>query len=413
MKFSIHTLGCKVNQSESDLIEANLKRAGWSVSDLSEQPDYSIINTCTVTAKSDYQSRQLIRRALRAGSKVIVTGCYSQLRPEEIMAIDKNIEIVDSKNKLKIANMFLKNNEISKTNISDNRSRPYLKVQDGCNFSCSYCTVPSARGKSRSIEISEATKIAEEIDASGYKEIVLTGIHLGSYGHDLNPKTNLSKLLKSLLKNTKIPRFRLSSLEISEIDSELIELLKEERICKHLHLPLQSGDNSILRRMNRMYSVEDYLSVVEFIIKNIPDISIGTDIIVGFPGEGEREFKNTKDLIELIPLTYLHIFPFSKRPNTLASKMPEQITFSIKKKRVNELKNLNYKKKIAYMKSHIGKILDIIVEQKDMNKTIIGTSANYLKVKTVLNSYPVASLIRIRISKIEKDYLVGDPVEKL
>ncbi|NWF52692.1 MAG: tRNA (N(6)-L-threonylcarbamoyladenosine(37)-C(2))-methylthiotransferase MtaB [Nitrospirae bacterium] len=413
MKFSIHTLGCKVNQSESDLIEANLKRAGWSVSDLSEQPDYSIINTCTVTAKSDYQSRQLIRRALRAGSKVIVTGCYSQLRPEEIMAIDKNIEIVDSKNKLKIANMFLKNNEISKTNISDNRSRPYLKVQDGCNFSCSYCTVPSARGKSRSIEISEATKIAEEIDASGYKEIVLTGIHLGSYGHDLNPKTNLSKLLKSLLKNTKIPRFRLSSLEISEIDSELIELLKEERICKHLHLPLQSGDNSILRRMNRMYSVEDYLSVVEFIIKNIPDISIGTDIIVGFPGEGEREFKNTKDLIELIPLTYLHIFPFSKRPNTLASKMPEQITFSIKKKRVNELKNLNYKKKIAYMKSHIGKILDIIVEQKDMNKTTIGTSANYLKVKTVLNSYPVASLIRIRISNIEKDYLVGDPVEKL
>jgi threonylcarbamoyladenosine tRNA methylthiotransferase MtaB len=413
LKFSIHTLGCKVNHSESDLIEANLKRAGWSVSELSEHPDYSIINTCTVTAKSDYQSRQLIRRALKTASKVIVTGCYSQVRPEEIMAIDENVEIVDSKNKLKIVSILLKNNEISITNISNSRSRPYLKVQDGCNFSCSYCIVPAARGRSRSIDIYKAIKFAKEIEASGYKEIVITGIHLGTYGYDLNPKTNLSKLLKSLLKNTKIPRFRLSSLEISEIDSELIELLKEERICKHLHLPLQSGDDSILKRMNRIYSVKDYMTVIEFIIKNIPDISIGTDIIVGFPGEGEREFKNTKDLIEAIPFSYLHIFPFSKRPNTLAAKMTEQIIFSLKKKRVNELKNLSYKKKIAYMRSQIGKILDIIVEKKDINKTAIGTSGNYLKVKTILNEYPPGSLIRVSISGIEKDHLVGNPLEKL
>lgn len=413
MRFSISTLGCRVNQSESDLIEANLKSAGWSVTYLSEKPDYSIINTCTVTAKSDYQSRQLIRRALRAGSKVIVTGCYSQLNHKEIMAIDKNILIVDSKNKLEILNILLKNKEIFKTNIANNRARPYIKIQDGCNFSCSYCIVPFARGRSKSISFSEVINLVKEIEDSGYNEIVITGINLGSYGKDLHPNTNLSKLLKCILMNTKIKRIRLSSLEISEIDDELIEVIGEDRICKHLHIPLQSGDDYILKLMNRRYSTRDYIMTIENIVKKFPDIAIGTDIIVGFPGEGKKEFLNTKKLVESIPITYIHIFTFSSRPNTLASKMPEQNSSLIKKQRADELKVLSNEKKTAYMKSQIGKDLDIIIEEKDINKTTLGTSSKYLKVKTILNKYPSGSLVRVRISGIENDVLIGDPIKRL
>lgn len=408
MKVSILTLGCRVNQSESDIIEANLKRAGWSITDLSEHPDYCIINTCTVTAKSDYQSRQLIRRAVRTGAKVIVTGCYSQLRPEEIININGAIGIADSKDKFRIVSSLLNNNERINAFISGNRSRPYLKVQDGCNFACSYCAVPLARGRSRSIGIQEALKRAEEIEAAGYNEIVITGIHLGSYGYDLRPKTNLSELLKNLLKKTKILRIRLSSIGINDIDQELIDLLQEERICKNLHLPLQSGDDCILKLMNRMYSLRYYLTTLETIMKKIPDIAIGTDIIVGFPGEGDREFRNTKELLWSIPISYMHIFPFSPRPNTLASQMANQNTSSVKKKRLNELKALNAKKKTSYMTSQIDKTLDIITEDQGRDNTSLGTSSNYLKVKIPSNNYPKGSLVRVRITGIEENILMGD-----
>ena len=408
MKVSVLTLGCRVNQSESDIIEANLKRAGWSITNLSGHPDYCIINTCTVTAKSDYQSRQLIRRAIRTGAKVIVTGCYSQLRPEEIINIKGVTEIADIKDKFRIVSSLLNDNERIDKFVSCNRSRPYLKVQDGCNFACSYCVVPIARGRSRSLSVQEALKRAEEIEAAGYNEIVITGIHLGSYGYDLLPKTKLSELLKTLLKNTKIPRIRLSSIEINNVDYELIELLQDKRICKHLHLPLQSGDDSILRLMKRMYSLKYYLSTLETIMKNLPDIAIGTDIIVGFPGEGDHEFRNTKELLKSMPISYMHIFPFSSRPNTLASQMANQNTSSVKKNRLNELKALNADKKTAYIKSNIGKTLDIIIEEKGGDKTSIGTSGNYLKVKIASNNYPKGALVRVRITGIEKNMLIGD-----
>lgn len=410
MKFSVYTLGCKVNQSESDIIETSLKRAGWSFTDLSQNPDYSIINTCAVTAKSDYQSRQLIRRSLRAGSKVIVTGCYSQLYPEEVISIDEKIKIVENRDKLKIVNMLMKNEDILITNTSNKRSRPYLKVQDGCNFFCSYCVVPFARGRSKSISISEVIKRAEEIEDTGYNEIVLTGIHLGSYGNDLYPKTNLSKLIKKLLKHTKVPRIRLSSLEISEIDDELIEVIEDDRICKHLHLPLQSGDDYILKLMKRNYSTRDYRITIENINKKIPDIAIGTDIIVGFPGEGQREFLNTKKFIESLPITYIHIFPFSNRPHTLASKMPGHISNSLKKLRISELKVLNNEKKIAFMKSQIGKDLDIIIEENNNSKIVMGTSTNYLKIRAILDKHTLGSLVRVRVSRIEDNILVGIPI---
>ncbi len=410
MKVSVLTLGCRVNQSESDIIEGNLKEFGWSVVDLSEHPDYCIVNTCTVTAKSDYQSRQLIRRAVRAGAKVIVTGCYSQLRSEEIKNIQGVFRIVNNNNKLSIINMIV-NNCASIAFTSGSRSRPYLKIQDGCNLSCTYCTVPLARGKSRSLGTLEVIQRAREIEAAGYHEIVLTGIHLGSYGYDLKPKSKLSGILKTLLNKTKLKRIRLSSIEIKEIDNELIELLQEERICKHIHLPLQSGDDVILRLMNRMYSSKDYLSTVENIIKKVSDIAVGTDVIVGFPGEGDREFKNTKRLLDSLPIAYMHIFPFSPRPNTLAYKLADQNTSSVKSERLNELKALSDRKRMAYMVSQVNKTLDVIIEEKGTDHTSLGTSSNYLKVRMPSNGYPKGAFVRVRISGIEENSLRGDSIE--
>ncbi|MFZ6016610.1 MAG: tRNA (N(6)-L-threonylcarbamoyladenosine(37)-C(2))-methylthiotransferase MtaB [Nitrospirota bacterium] len=412
MRVSVLTLGCRVNQSESDIIEATLNKIGWSIVGLSKHPDYCIVNTCTVTAKSDYQSRQLIRRAVRAGAKVIVTGCYAQLRSEEIKNIKGVVSIINNDKKFNIINMLSSNTE-SITFSPGNRSRPYLKIQDGCNLTCTYCAVPMARGRSRSLEASEVVRQAREIEAVGYNEIVLTGIHLGSYGHDLKPKTKLSKLIKTLLKETKIPRIRLSSIEIKEVDTELIELLQEERICKHLHLPLQSGDDTILRLMNRMYTSKDYASAVEDIIKEVPNIAIGTDVIVGFPGEGDIEFLNTKRLLNSLPIAYMHIFPFSSRPDTIASKMSNQNTSAIKKERFNELKALNVKKKMAYMLSQINKPLDVIIEEQGIDNISIGTSSNYLKVKIPLNGYLKGVLVRVRGSEIEGNLLKGDLIEKL
>lgn len=411
MKVSVLTLGCRVNQSESDIIEGNLKKFGWSVVDLSEHPDYCIVNTCTVTAKSDYQSRQLIRRAVRAGTKVIVTGCYSQLKPEEVISIQGVFRIVNNNNKLSIINMLVNNYE-SIAFSSGGRSRPYLKIQDGCNFSCTYCAVPLARGRSRSLGTIEVIQRAREIEAAGYHEIVLTGIHLGSYGYDLKPKSKLSDILKTLLNKTNLKRIRLSSIEIKEIDNELIELLQNEKICKHIHLPLQSGDDAILSLMNRMYSSKNYLSTVENIIKKVSDIAIGTDVMVGFPGEGDREFKNTKRLLDSLPIAYMHIFPFSPRPNTFAYKLADQNTSSVKRERLNELKALSDRKRMAYMESQINKTLDVIIEEKGTDNTSLGTSSNYLKVKVSSNGYPRGALVRVRISGVEENCLRGDSIEK-
>jgi len=410
MRVSILTLGCRVNQSESDIIEANLRGSGFSIVALSEIPDYCIINTCTVTAKSDYRSRQLIRRAARAGAKVIVTGCYAQLNPVAVKNIEGVVGVFTNKNKYNIINMLSDNKE-SYTLYYNRRSRPYLKIQDGCNFSCSYCAVPMARGNSKSLSPTEVIKHARQIESAGYNEVVLTGIHLGSYGNDLYPKTKLSDLLITMLKETKIPRIRLSSLEVTDLKDDLIELFSDQRICKHIHIPLQSGDDTILRLMNRLYISKDYLSTVDRIIKKLAGIAIGTDVIVGFPGEGDKEFKNTKIMLDFIPISYMHIFPFSPRSNTLAFKMAKQSCSAAKKERLSELMALNSKKKMAYMQSQMNSILDIVVEEEGNDNITIGTSSNYLKVKVLANGYRKGALIRVRATGIDGKYIKGNPIE--
>jgi threonylcarbamoyladenosine tRNA methylthiotransferase MtaB len=409
MKTTVLTLGCKVNQSESYSLESTLQKRGCSLVSLHEKPDYSIINTCTVTAKSDYQSRQLIRRSLRSGAKVIVTGCYAHLRPQEIKNIDDTIVVVNNHDKSNIVDIITRSLSCD-TSYYYKRSRAYLKVQDGCNFSCSYCVVPLARGKSRSLKSSEVINGALELAKAGYKEIVLTGIHLGLYGHDLRQKTNLPKLLQSLLNKTNIPRIRLSSLEINEINNELIEVLQDERICPHLHIPLQSGDDHILKLMNRNYTVNTFASKIDTIALKIKNISIGTDIIVGFPFEGPKEFKNTKNVLKSLPVSYMHIFPFSKRPHTRASAMKVQNTKQIKHERYIELNSLNIKKRHDYMSSNIDKTIDIIIEEKGDWNTVIGTSSNYLKICVPSHSYNKGTLMRVRLTGIDNNRMIGYPL---
>ncbi len=403
---AVLTLGCRVNQSESSVIEGTLRENGISIVSLTESPDFCVINTCTVTGKSDANSRQLIRKAIRTGATVIVTGCYAQLKPDEAAGINGVFAVVPVEQKERIADIILGRRAEPVYHIHD-RSRPYLKVQDGCNFSCSYCAVPLARGGSRSLHPDIALQRAQEIDAHGYHEVVLTGIHLGSYGQDLPEKTSLAKLVKRILKHTRIARIRLSSLEINEIDDELLDVLGEARICRHLHLPLQSGSDNILRRMNRNYSAAGYRKKLTNIVGMFRGISVGTDIIVGFPGETPEDFNLTYVLIEELPISYLHVFPYSSRTGTAASLMKPPVPDDVIAERTESLKLLNRAKKELYARKQFGRILDVIVEEKVSSGVMAGTSSNYLKIRVNSDTLRRGTLVYIRSAEFNGSELRG------
>jgi threonylcarbamoyladenosine tRNA methylthiotransferase MtaB len=317
--------------------------------------------------------------------------------------------IVSNANKYNIVNI-LANNTSSKTSWFSNRSRPLVKVQNGCNHACSYCLIPKARGRSQSVDINGVIDEVLCHEANGFHEVVLTGIHLGVYGYDMEPRTTLSTLIKALLSKTNIRRIRLSSIEATEMSEEIIELLQEKRLCKHVHVPLQSGSDTILKSMKRPYTARTYSHTIERIVNQIKDIALGTDVIVGFPGESDAEFKNTKGLLESLPFTYIHIFPFSARPGTLAAQMPGHISSPVKKERCNELNALNIRIKNAYLSAQIGKNLDIIIEEAHGDSTSVGKSGNYLKVEASSSEYPVKSLVTVRIAGVAGNSLKGHPI---
>ena len=412
MKISLLTLGCKVNQSESSQIAAELVAHGCSLVNLEGNPDLCIINTCSVTSKSDYQSRQLIRRAAKTGSRVIVTGCYAELNEETVKSMDGVIMVVPNNDKECISNILYNNKSSSGLSINqDSRSRYLVKVQDGCNNACSYCVIPKARGRSRSRKINEVISEINSIRDS-YNEVVITGIHLGTYGYDLIPKVSLSTLIKTILLKTNTKRIRLSSLEVNEIDDELIELLQEERVCKHLHIPLQSGDNKILAIMNRTYNLSQFNNILTLLCQKLPGSSIGSDIIVGFPGEGQIEFENTRKFIEDASLSYVHIFPFSPRKGTRASEMKPQVNSLVKKERCEILRLIGKRKKSEYMHTQIGKVLDLLIEEiGDEGRACTGTTGNYLKVWAYLENPRPKDVVYVGISGVKDETLIGHPIE--
>jgi len=430
MKICIQTLGCKVNQSESFSIEGTLRNNDHQIVNKDGDPDVVIVNTCTVTAKSDYASRQMVRRALKSGARVIATGCYAQLRPEELTDINGldlivgnsgKQDIIDYLNNTNVpgeekcehASVFVDKpvNPLELQPYYSKRSRAFMKVQDGCNFACSYCAVPKARGKSRSLAIEDALKAVGELSNQGYKEIILTGIHIGTYGLDLEPKTSLLELMDKITEGYPDIRIRLSSIEPQEVTEELLALIKERSICSHLHIPLQSGSDRILKLMNRRYTTRQYQQLINKIITELPGISIGTDIITGFPGESDKDFRNTVKFIEQLPLSYMHVFKYSKRPDTKASLMGDQISEIKKKSRVKKLMEISSNKKKAYISKHSGRVLNVIVEKRDVTTGYYNAiSDNYLRVYIASEGLKSGSNLKVRTGAITEAGLLAEPL---
>jgi len=401
-KVALATMGCKVNQYESAALAEGLCKNGFSMVSFRSQADIYIINTCTVTAFSDYQAREFIRRAKRTNpyAKIIVTGCYAQIASADIASLDGVSFVIGNDQKHSIPT-FLKKNNINSKSIFTNdifqqnkfcempltkyleRTRAFLKIQDGCNSFCSYCIVPFARGKSRSLPPENVLNAATKFIQNGYREIVLTGIHLGAYGHDLNPPSNLAGILRQTINRSNGVRFRLSSIEPGEITDELLHLFnKQDILCPHLHIPLQSGDDKILRLMKRDYNSGFYRNLIEKIFLTVSNVAIGVDVMVGFPGEGDAEFNNTLKLLQALPVTYLHVFPYSERPGTMSQQLYPKVPEKTKKERALILRNLGLKKREEFSLRFLGKNLDVLVENTKDKKTGLmkGFSNNYLPV---------------------------------
>lgn len=412
MKVGICSLGCKVNIYESELVTNILKNNNYTVVDFEDKADIYIINTCSVTNESDKKSRKMINRAKKnnPAAIIIVMGCYSQVNAEDI-DVDivlgnkdksKIVEIIEeyikTKQKKKIIYDLTKV-EFEKMEITnfDSHTRAFVKIQDGCNAFCSYCIIPYVRGRVRSKDPEDVIKEVTTLVEKGYKEIVLTGIHTGRYGTDIN--TNLEELLNKLVNIPNIYRIRLSSIEINEITPGIKELLKENKVmAKHLHIPLQSGSNKILKLMNRRYNKEEFLSMVDN-LRDIPDISLTTDLIVGFPNEGEEEFNETIDTLKKIGFIKIHTFPYSKRKGTPAAIMDNQVFPEEKKKRVHRILDLSNKYEHNFYESKIGKIYDGVVEIHSNGTTIVHTS-NFIPV--IINDIvEEGTIVNVKIEKVE------------
>lgn len=420
MKVGIYTLGCKVNIYESEYVEELLKNHGYTIVPFDEIADIYIINTCSVTNESDRKSRKMIHQAKKRNDHavIVVMGCYSQTHADRI---DADI-IIGSQDKSKILeylDQYFSHSEAIKKlydvreetffeamNIRhfDNHTRAFVKIQDGCNAFCSYCIIPYARGRARSKKYEDVVSEVSELVLNGYQEIVLTGIHTGRYGQDLE-NMNLEKLLRRLVEIPNIYRIRLSSIEVNEVTDGIIDLMKSSPvIARHLHIPLQSGSDKILRKMNRCYDVAEFEKKIQKIREIDPDISLTTDLIVGFPGETEEDFLETLDTLKRIHFTKIHTFPYSKRENTPASGMKDQVDGTVKKRRVKEVLKLSSEMERAFYEKYLGRTLSGLSECSKKGEVSILTS-NYIQV-SVEGDIPNNQRCLVKISKIDEQQKV-------
>lgn len=429
VKVALTTLGCKVNQFESASFLSDLEDRGVDIVPFSHAADVYIINTCAVTAKAGAQSRQMIRRALKtnADARIVVTGCYSQVATQNVLEIgDWSVCIVGNGYKHRLVDVALSERQCdlemhmgdigSQKKISPltvrhfpDRTRAFLKVQDGCNNFCTYCIVPYARGRSRSLASQEVLKQVDIFAAQGFKEIVVTGIHVGKYGFDLDEGTTLLGLIDLATKQHPDIRFRLSSLEPGEVRDELLDLMRErQNFMPHFHIPLQSGDNRILKKMNRRYKAEEFAERIVKIKGKIAHAAIGIDVLVGFPGEDDAAFNNTLSLLKELPVTYLHVFPYSKRPGTPAAGMAAHIPTQVKNERVALLRNLDQQKKEFFYCQHLGTSHKVLAENNNNKfKLMRGFTENYIP---VLFSAPEAmsnQILDVTLEKIDKNLVFG------
>ena len=416
---SFYTLGCKLNFSETSTISRDLEEEGYAKIDFELGADIYVINTCSVTDQADKKCRNIVRRALKYNSNafIIVIGCYAQLKPEEISRIQGVDLVLGAQEKFNIGN-YLKDTKKKKNSIFINqpiknvktfypgysvgdRTRSFFKVQDGCNYFCSFCTIPLARGKSRSGTISQTIEKAKEIEKSEVKEVVLTGINLGDFGY--KTKENFYQLINKLEELNGISRFRISSIEPDLLSEEIIEFVNSSnKFVPHFHIPLQSGSNLLLKKMRRRYDTDLYSSRIKLIKELMPHACIGVDVIVGFPGETEEEFDKTIDYIKSLPVSYLHVFTYSERANTNAPKMNEIVPMEVRRRRSKQLRILSLKLKLKFYNENIGYKGKVLFESKEDN-FLVGFTENYIKVKVLFKPNMINTIQEVRLEKISSD----------
>lgn len=415
MRVGICSLGCKVNIYESEYVESLLKNHGYEIVPFEEMADIYIINTCSVTNESDKKSRKMIHQARRKNEHaiIVVMGCYSQVKGNEIEAdivlgnkdkskiLEYLEKYLETHEKIKKIYDLRENVSFEEMNIEsfDNHTRAFVKIQDGCNAFCSYCIIPYTRGRIRSKRLSDVVKEVTTLVQNGYREIVLTGIHTGKYGMDLED-TNLEDLLRSLIQIEGLYRIRLSSIEVNEITDGIMDLIAHSKvIARHFHIPLQSGSNKILKAMNRKYDTHYFLKKLSQIRQLDEDISITTDLIVGFPGEREEDFEETICTIREAGFTKIHTFPYSPREGTPASKMEEQVDGCVKKRRVQKILALSNQLEREYYQEHIGQVLEGITEKRRDGRIVVLTS-NYISV-IVDGNFSNNELVAVKIEGID------------
>jgi len=399
MKASLHTLGCRLNQAETAIIAKSLQKAGYNIVEFGQQADITVINTCTVTEQADSKCRQAVRKTIKKNPDtfVAVVGCYAQMAVDTIKEINGVDLIVGNEHKLKILDYLdgLEKNEtplivhspkisreeftIESHGLYDNSTRANLKIQDGCNFVCSFCIIPKARGPARSRKLDDIIKEAKTLAELGHKELVITGVNIGTYQ---NENYNIVDVVNEVEKIDKIKRIRISSIEPTTIPEKLIyKIAESDKMCNHLHIPLQSGDDKILSNMRRKHNVQEFIDFVEFVNKTVPEVGIGTDVMVGFPGEERQEFINTKKLLADLPISYFHVFTYSDREGTSSVKMLNKVDFHDKKNRTRILIEQGKRKKYAFYEKFLGKKMEVLFEQRNKAGNWTGYTSNYMSIE--------------------------------
>lgn len=423
-KVAFYTLGCKLNFSETSTIARNFKDEGFARVDFKETPDVFVINTCSVTDNADKKCRGIVRRALKINPNafVVMIGCYAQLKPTEISEIPgvdlvlganekfnilAHIESLEKRETAQIEAIRIKETRdfVPSYSMGD-RTRSFLKVQDGCDYFCTFCTIPLARGKSRNASIAETVLEAEKIASTDIKEVVLTGVNIGDFGQ--GGDENFLELIKELDLVEGIERFRISSIEPNLLTNEIIEFVSQsKRFVPHFHIPLQSGSNKLLKAMRRKYLRELYADRVKHIKKQMPDACIGVDVIVGFPGETEDEFLKTVDFIKDLDVSYLHVFTYSERANTTAKKMPDSVPVNIRRDRSRQLQILSDKLRRVFYESQIGSKHEALFESEDHNGFLHGFTENYVKVKVPFDPALINQTVKVELNDIDNNGLVS------
>lgn len=436
-RVAFYTLGCKVNQHETEALESLFKKANYSIVSFRDEADVYIINTCTVTHLSDRKSRQMIRKVNKENpeAKVVVMGCYAQTSPGEVLAISGVDLVIGTKDRVKIIELIeqiekesapinavediMAAREFEQLPVSEqSRTRAFLKVQEGCNQFCTYCIVPYARGPLRSLPLNKVLENVQDLVNQGFKEVVLSGTHTGAYGKDLSEKITLAQLIAQIVDISGLERLRISSVDPNDFTAELIEiLLSSQKVCSHFHIPLQSGDDEILKKMRRPYQTEDYYKLVDRLSSKSDNVAFTTDVMVGFPGETETQFQNTYNFIKKVGFSDLHVFKYSPRKGTPAAEFPEQVKPQQKDWRSRQLIDLTRELKQVYAGKFIGKQKDVLIERiwkKEAGNSQLdgeiyweGLTDNYLRVIFKAPEQEVGGLVKVRLESWQDDYMLG------